>query len=68
MTLKEVREVMGDSTWKSMKNSGEFRYNYHGESKAYQLDYPAVFAASGWPIVKFDAETMRVINVKCENM
>jgi hypothetical protein len=50
-----------------MKNYGEVRYQYNGSDNTYELNYPAVFAASGWPIIEFDPETFRVKRVYCEN-
>ena len=65
MTLKQVRETMGDDKWNSMENSPQLYYTYYGTDPSYKLDYPTIFGGSGWPIISFDTLTLRVKKVNC---
>jgi hypothetical protein len=66
MTLKEVREVMRDSTRNAMKESPQLYYNYNPFEPSYSLTYPSFPGASGWPTIQFDTATMKVNRVMCD--
>jgi hypothetical protein len=65
MTVRQVREIMGDNKWNSMENSPQLYYNYSEPDPSYELDYPTVFGGSGWPIISFDTLNLRVKKVNC---
>jgi hypothetical protein len=66
MTLKQVRKLMGDSIWNSMKNSPQLYFTYYGGNDvSYELEYSSEFGSSYWPIIKFDTSTMKVSAVIC---
>ncbi|MEJ8757261.1 hypothetical protein WG947_09660 [Pontibacter sp. H259] len=66
MTLKDVREIKGDSTWNAMEESPQLYFNYSSDSTTYSLFYPSIIGASGSPVIQFDAATMRVNLVMCD--
>ena len=67
MSLLEAKKIMGDDRWFEKSSRSEvWIENIEMDSmRRYYLSYPAVVAASEWPMIYFDPVTMKVTKVVC---